>query len=283
MSRLRLVLAMALVLPACRAEAGGEGTVVASFYPLAYAVERIAGPGWQVIDLTPPGNEAHDVEVSLEDRTAIEEANVVVYMGDIGFQPQVEAAVTEADGEVVAIEGPRAAQVGSDPHLWLSPTWYLTRVANLLYGSFADIDPGDEDGYEARFRALARDLKRLDRRFGTQLRDCRYRTIIVSHEAFAFLTHSYQLTQFGLSGLTPEGEPTVDRIRRALHLIEDDEAGAVFYEPTEEGLRVAESIAGDAGVPALPLSTLESQPPEGDYLSVMEENLESLREGLQCR
>jgi len=282
MRKLGLVLAIALAVPACRAEAGGEGTVVTSFYPLAYAAERIAGPGWQVIDLTPPGTEAHDVELSLEDRAAIEDADVVVYMGDIGFQPQVEAAVKEADGRVIAIEGPRTP-IGTDPHLWLSPYWYLTRVANLLYGAFRDIDPGDTDGYDARFQALSRDLEKLHLRLGNQLRDCRYRTMIVSHEAFAFLARSYPLTQFGLTGLTPEGEPTADRIREAERLIEEGEAGAVFYEPTEEGLRVAENLAGDLGVPALPLSTLESQPPEGDYLSVMEDNLASLREGLQCR
>src|SRR3989337_1321356 len=88
-------------------------TVVASFYPLAYAAESVAGPGWEVIDLTPPGTEAHDVELSLVDRSAIQDAEVLLYLGDIGFQPQVEEAVSEVPGRVVAVtEGiPLAAPI----------------------------------------------------------------------------------------------------------------------------------------------------------------------------
>jgi hypothetical protein len=35
-------------------------------------------------------------------------------------------------------------------------------------------------------------------------------------------------------------------------------------------------------VPALPLSTLESAPEEGDYRSVMRSNLEALQSGMGC-
>ncbi|MGH2676333.1 MAG: metal ABC transporter solute-binding protein, Zn/Mn family, partial [Actinomycetota bacterium] len=84
----------------CSPVGGGDRTVVGSFYPLAFVADRVAGPDWEVIDLTPPGTEAHDVELSLEDRTAIQAADVVLYLGDIGFQPQVEEAVGEARGRV---------------------------------------------------------------------------------------------------------------------------------------------------------------------------------------
>ena len=44
--------------------AGGDRAVVASFYPLAYAAERIGGQRVDVTDLTPAGAEPHDLELS---------------------------------------------------------------------------------------------------------------------------------------------------------------------------------------------------------------------------
>ena len=56
----------------------------------------------------------------------------------------------------------------------------------------------------------------------------------------------------------------------------------MFYEGTDAGRRIGESVAADVGVPALPLGTLESAPSSGDYLSVMRANLGILMEGLEC-
>lgn len=283
MRELWVILALVLVLPACQAEAGGGRTVVASFYPLAFAAERLGGTDWEVIDLTPPGTEAHDVELSLEDRVAIEEADVVLYLGDVGFQPQVESALREAQGKVVVVGGPSLfsgpvtpPDLAKDPHIWLSPGGFQAIVLDVAGGLGAP-------AVAVRRDALIVDLRELALRYEDGLADCRFHTAIVSHEAFGYLLGAYGLRQFGLSGLEPEGEPAADRLREAERLIADGVAGAIFHEPTEEGLRVAENFAGDLGVPALPLSTLESRPAAGDYLSVMEDNLESLREGLQCR
>ncbi|HWC31894.1 MAG TPA: metal ABC transporter substrate-binding protein [Actinomycetota bacterium] len=263
----------------------GERVIVATVYPVAYAAERIAGPEWDVIDLTAGAAEAHDLELSLEQRAAIEGADVVFYYGDLGFQPHVEEAVRDAQGTVVAINGPNAADAQADPHLWLWPNLYLSRIADHVQIAMWDIDEARAEEYERRARTLFRDLERLQRRYDDVLGGpCEYRTAIVSHEAFGYLLERrYEFRQFGLAGLSPEGEPTSGRIEGAQELIEDRKAGAVFYEPTDEARRVAERVADDGGVPALPLSPLETRPAEGDYLSVMEDNLRSLRRGLSCR
>jgi zinc transport system substrate-binding protein len=280
----------ALVLPGCSDPDGGRRTGVASFYPLAYAAERIAGPNWEVIDLTPPGTEAHDVELSLEDRAAIQDADLMIHLGDIGFQPQVEEAATEAEGRVLTLaeklihhpEG-EGLEEGIDPHIWLNPGSMRT-MASLIANAFIAEDPDGRVGYLQRAELLRSELERLDQRYRRVLdiTSCRYGTLVVPHEAFGYMVGRYAFRQYGLAGLTPEGEPTTARLTEAERLIEEGQAGAVFYETGGESQRAAEALAADAGVPALPLSTLESAPPEGDYLSVMEDNLDSLRQGLGC-
>jgi zinc transport system substrate-binding protein len=276
---LRLVLAVGLViaLSAC-SEQQGSRTVVASFYPLAWAAERIAGPGWEVIDLTPPGVEAHDVELTLEDRAAIEDADVIVYLGDIGFQPQVEGAVRDADGLIVDVSRLLPDErLRRDPHFWLDPA-LMSAVPLGTVGALRRVTHVGE----ATVQAARQDLDGLHLRYQRFLNDCRYQAMIVPHEAFGYIADRFGLRQFGLTGVTPESEPTAARLAEARQLIDDGEAGAVFFEPGGETQRAIDNLAADAGVPALPLSTLESEPPSGDYISVMEDNLRSLRKGLGC-
>jgi zinc transport system substrate-binding protein len=261
---------LVIALPAC-SEQRGSRTVVASFYPLAWAAERIAGPGWDVIDLTPPGVEAHDVELTLEDRAAIEDADVIVYLGNIGFQPQVEQAVDDARGRVLDAASFVAANPRRDPHIWLQPA-HMVRIAEAIASRIPGSSP----------REVQADLLKLGEAYATGLGDCRYETALVSHEAFGYLADNYGFRQFGLTGVTPESEPTAARLAEARRLIDDGEAGAVFFEAGGETQRAIDNLAADAGVPALPLSTLESEPLSGDYISVMEDNLESLRQGLGC-
>jgi zinc transport system substrate-binding protein len=273
-----LVLGLAAALPSCNGEEGDRLTVVASFYALAFAAEQVGGPGVEVIDLTPPGSEAHDVELSFKDRTALESADLVLYLGDIGFQPQIERAVRDATGEVVVAA---KSIEGDDPHVWLDPLAFAEMAERVAEG-YARVDEGQASEYRRRAEKLRARLETLDERYRTTLANCRLHTILVTHDAFGYLADRYGLRQVGLAGISPEGEPTAESLLHAEALVRDGEVEAIFYEETEEGRRIAETVGADLGIPALPLATLESRPRRGNYLTVMEANLDSLAEGLGC-
>src|SRR3954467_5508567 len=87
--------AVALLLTGCGAAgdpAGDSGrlTVVAGFYPLEWAAQRVGGDRVDVSSLTPPGAEAHDLELAPQDVAAVAEADLVVYLN--GFQPALDQA-----------------------------------------------------------------------------------------------------------------------------------------------------------------------------------------------
>jgi len=122
-----IFLCIALALAGC----GGENehdpsrTIVAAFYPLAWASEQIAEGSYDVVNLTPAGAEPHDVELSLRDVEVIGDAQLVVYAGG-GFQPAVEDAVADRDGSSLdVLEGDR------DPHVWLDPVRFASVARDL--------------------------------------------------------------------------------------------------------------------------------------------------------
>lgn len=86
-------------------------TAVAAVYPLAWLGGQIA-PDAEIALLNAGGQEAHDLDLDPSQRSAIETADVVLYTGDIEYQPQVEDAVEAAQGEVVA-----AAEVAGEDSL----------------------------------------------------------------------------------------------------------------------------------------------------------------------
>ena len=98
-----LLASCALVLAACgsggSSDGGSDGklSVVTSFYPLQYVTERVAGDHADVTNLTKPGGEPHDLELSPKQVASVQDADLVVYQDE--FQTAVDEAVKEADRE----------------------------------------------------------------------------------------------------------------------------------------------------------------------------------------
>lgn len=281
------VVASVALWAACTGESSeGRVNVVVAIYPLAWAAQQVGGDRVDVEDLTPPGVEAHDATLTAAQRADIQTADVAVYLGRIDFQPDVERAVDDAGGKVIDVTAELGIepQMGEtfDPHMWLSPA-DMEEIVRLVADALVTTDPSRADGYAERAEGALGALEDLDATFRAGLAGCAFTTFVVTHEAFGYLAGAYGLRQLGIEGLTPESEPSAARIQAAVQAIDQGRAApAVFYEETDAGRRVGLSVAADAGVPALPLNTLESDPAPRDYVSAMEENLTNLREGLRC-
>jgi zinc transport system substrate-binding protein len=285
-SRIVLILVIVAALAGCggggRSGEQGRRLVVAAFYPLAFAAERVGGADVQVENLTPPGAEPHDFELAPRTVADLEQADVVLYLGH-GFQPAVSAAVKEAHGTVVdLLSGLPLHQsteegLSADPHVWLDPILFSRMVERV--GKVVD-NP-------ARSDALLDDLRKLDRAYRTGLEHCARREIITSHEAFAYLAQRYGLTQVSITGLEPESEPTAGDLAGVVKVLRRTHATTVFFE-TLVSPRLADTVAREVGARTAVLNPIEgltsSQQASGsDYFSLMRQNLSALRRALGCR
>jgi zinc transport system substrate-binding protein len=255
-------------------EADGGFRVAAGFYPLAFAAEQIGGDGVEVENLTPPGVEPHDLELSARDAERIRSADLVLYLGG-GFQPAIEDAALGSKEPVDLLDAVDVAE-GDDPHVWLDPTRYAQigeQLGRVLRREEA----------AARFGER---LRELDAEFREGLADCERRTIVTSHEAFGYLADRYDLDQLGVSGLEPEAEPAPRDLERIVDAVRETGATTIFVE-TLVSPELAETVAREAGAEVATLDPLEglSEPAlaaGGDYFSVMRDNLAALREALGC-
>jgi zinc transport system substrate-binding protein len=256
----------------------GTDTVVAAFYPLAFAVEQVARPGTEVVDLTRAGAEPHDLELTPKDVAGIQRARLVVYVGH-GFQPAVEDALENRDGPSLdVLAGVRLHGAGDDvdPHVWLDPKRYAEVVREV---AAALGTPSRADGLELRLTALDRELAR-------GLRHCRRRTLVTSHAAFGYFAERYGLKQVALVGLAPEAEPSPGTVARLASEVRATGATTVFTEPLVSP-KLAQTVAREAGARTAVLDPVEVLTPAdeeagADYFAVMRRNLETLRQALGC-
>jgi zinc transport system substrate-binding protein len=252
-------------------EADDRQTVVAGFYPLAWAAERIGGQDFRVVNLTPAGAEPHDLELSPRDVAAIRGADLVAYVGG-GFQPALEDAVADRDGASLDVLG-RA----EDPHVWLDPIRFAEIAQEI----------GAALGRPASGEDLAVALQALDEELSSGLGQCERRTLVTTHAAFGRLAARYGLTALSLAGRSPESEPSPQELERLVEKVRASRATTVFVEPLVSD-RLAETVAREAGTEVAVLDPVEGLSQERldageDYLSVMRSNLAVLRRALGCR
>jgi zinc transport system substrate-binding protein len=257
--------------------------VVASFYPLAEVARDVGGDRVEVLDLTPPGVEPHDLELSTDDVEALNQADIVLYLGG-GFQPGVEKVVRRAEGDSVDVLG-AVEPVGDDPHIWLDPL-LMKRMVDVTQAALTRADPGQTSGYAERADVYRRRLDQLDAEYRAGLAQCQRQVMVTSHDAFGYLARRYGLEQEAISGLSPEAEPDPRRIAELADLVRRSGATTVFTESLVPPA-VAETLAREAGVTTAVLDPVESltddQSAAGEtYITAMMANLAELRRALGC-
>jgi zinc transport system substrate-binding protein len=309
---LTLILSLAVAGASCGSSSPTEGdantlTVVASFYPIAEAARRAGGNAVDVVELTPPGVEPHDIELTPDDIEAIATADVVLYAGG-GFQPAVEDAIGEAQGLAVDVtsgistlpprpeeehaeedhaeEGEEHVELAADPHVWLDPTRYAA-MASAIAHALDEADGESSTAFEDALDRFEAELGALDNEYSEGLADCDSRLLVVNHAAFGYLADAYDLEQEAISGLSPEAEPDPQRLAELRDLVISEGVTTIFVESLVSQA-VGETLAEEAGVTTAVLNPLEGLTQEQldageDYLSVMRTNLDVLRDGLGCR
>ena len=283
-----LTAAVVVVLLAAGCGDGGDGDgdgrprVVASFFPLAEVAERVGGDAVEVTDLTPPGVEPHDVELSSDEVDELLDADLVVYLGG-GFQPAVEDVVHQRDGpslDVLDAAGATDDGADVDPHVWLDPT-LLARITGAVGDAVADAVPDREDDVAAAVARYRAELEELDADLAARLGHCERDLVVSAHDAFDRLARHYGFRTEAITGLSPAAEPDPGRLAELADLVERDGVTTVFTEELVSP-EVAEALAREASVRTAVLDPVEGHP-DGGYLGAMRRNGDALAEALGCR
>lgn len=281
--------------------------VVVTVPPLKGLVEPLLPAGSHVSVLMKPGRSEHGYELTPEDLVRVARADVFVYVG-LHLEARVERVLEKRGGpadrpsicfaEVVGEQGAHAVdahdheeQPGAedhhdhehtpDPHLWLDPQLVkqlvpaiADRLARTLKAK-GNWSEEDARALDARKDALIARVEGVDKAYRERLEHVRSRSIITHHDAFSRTARRYNLQVAAVIRVGTSGESSPGDLAKVLSAARESGARAIFREPQFDA-KAAERLAKQAGVRLLVLDPLG----DGDWVGMMEHNLDALCEGL---
>lgn len=311
MTKRKLVVILLLIfvtLYGCRANPPAEDTdkitVYTSFYTMYDFTLKIAGDRVNLYNMVPSGMEPHDWEPSPKDVAGLSDADLFIYNG-AGMEGWAEKVVSSINNpDLILVEASKGIQLERseheeasdeenghshedleyDPHVWLDPMKAKLQMEAIRDG-LIQADPENSSFYQERFQEYSEKLNALDEAFRQAVKSFSKKEIVVAHEAFGYLCHAYGLEQVAIEGLSGESEPTPARMAEIIDFVREHEVRVIFFEELASP-KVAEAIARETGVRTALLNPLEGLTDDNlkagkDYFSVMEENLEALKQALQ--
>lgn len=301
--------ALSLVLSACSSAmqeaspsqsttATGEVVIVhAAFYPLEFLAKTIGGDQIQVISLTVPGAEPHDMELTPVQVAELEKTSLALFID--GFMPAVDQAIEASVPDsaldlgttVTLLEGEAHSDEAAvtqddhgayDPHIWLDPA-NMILMAKAVSERLISIDPTRTALYAANTAALVTDLEALDQEFTTGLANCEQKEIVTSHESFGYLANAYGFKQHGIAGLSPDTEPSPARLVEISEMVKAEGITTIYYE-TLVSPAIAETVANETGATTAVLDPIEGLAggSTDTFITVMQANLQALIKGQTC-
>lgn len=302
--------------PAAPAAENNKVTVYTSFYTMYDFTLKLAGDKVNLVNMVPSGMEPHDWEPSPKDIAGLSRADLFIYNG-AGMEGWAERVLDSiADAPLIAIETSRNIQLEKaehfhedheetldqaeehdetkvkashanlefDPHVWLNPMNAKLQMEAIRDG-LMQVDPQNSGFYQERFVEYANRLEALDQAFRSAAESFTRKEIVVSHEAYGYLCHAYGLEQLAIEGISSESEPTPAKMAEIIDFVREHQVKVIFFEELASP-KVAEAIARETGARTALLNPLEGLGEESlkagkEYFSVMEENLEALKQALQ--
>jgi len=272
-------------------------TVATTIYPLYEFTRQVAGDKAEVVLLVPSGAEPHDWEPAASDLIKVKRASLFVYNG-AGMEAWVDkiAGTMLADKKTVSAagvvslipaqyseEGGPAEPGAIDPHVWLDPV-NAQAIVQAIATALAEIDSDNASYYQTNADAYIGQLAGLDSEYRTALASASRREIITSHAAFGYLARRYDLKQVAIMGLSPDAEPTPERMAEIIRHVRANGIKYIFFE-TLVGPKLSEVIANESGAQTLVLNPIEGLTDEEiaqgmNYISEMRMNLVNLKYAL---
>ncbi|MGA2967806.1 MAG: zinc ABC transporter substrate-binding protein [Candidatus Levyibacteriota bacterium] len=272
----------------------GKLQVAASFYPMYFFVSRIGGDKADVISITPASAEPHDYEPTTQDLVSIQNSNMLVLNGGaleawgnkIKSQLPANVLVVTAGEGLANKQLDENGQIIQDPHVWLDPILAKKEVTMIEKG-FEKIDPKNASYFQANAKKLDSELDILNIEYSHAFANCVQKDFVTSHAAFGYLGAQYGIAQIPISGVSPDEEPSTQKMVEITNLVKARNIKVIFFESLVSP-KLSDTIANETGAKAMVLDPIEGLTKDEiqngqNYLTIMRQNLNNLRIALQCQ
>lgn len=261
--------------------------IYTTFFPIYDLTKRIVGDKWEIRTIIENGEEPHDFELKTNDMKELTKADLIIYNG-AGMESFIQSIKDSIKKEnkfldlsvgLTLLKTSNDENAAVNPHTWLSPKNAVFELESI-YKKVSSLDNENEEEYKENFEKAKKEFLELDEYIKKELVNIpeEKRYFVVSHAAFNYLAHDYNLKQVAISGISPEEEPSANELKKIADFVQKHNIKTIFFEGKATP-KVAKTLAKTAGVKTDTLCTMETVTEEEKnrgYLELMKENIENL-------
>lgn len=261
-------------------------------YPLQYLAQRIAGDAADVVFPVPPGEDPAFWKPDAATIQQYQRADLILLNGasyakwlqtaTLPTAKMVDTSKTfqdeliEVDDTVVHSHGPQ----GEHSHAGIAFTTWLdltlaVRQAEAIHVALAKLLPDQEGKLSQNLDALKSDLTALDAQLTTAAAKLADQPVLASHPVYQYFARRYQIDLEAVHW-EPGEFPSDPQWEQLQELLEKHPAKLMIWE----GQPIQESVdrLTELGIRSIVIDPCGNQPGEGDFLSVMRENVTNLEQ-----
>lgn len=283
-----------------------SNTVVTTIYPLYYITNAIAGSYIDVKRLIKPGSDLHSFSPTPEDMVTLMNSNLLITLGE-SMEPWINRIVTATNMNTLTVTDqldiicltaehhhevgdhhahkPKSHNKGLDPHVWLNFE-NASRITEVIRKKLSQLFPKYSSQFQANASALQLKFKKLHQLYKGSLKLCKKDTILVAHDAFAYMEKEYGLHTESIIGVFAHSRPNASKIVKLRNIIKEKNLTYLFYDPLIFN-KSASQLAKDMNLTLLPLYTLgnislDDEKRGEDMMTLINLNFAQLKKGLEC-
>ena len=279
-----ILLLLSLNYPAsAQSEDVGQPIVVSTIWPLHLIAAEVLGNDGSSKVLIDMNDSAHHFNLMPDDRIAIAEADVLLWIDPI-FETQLgsvfDSESASANKPVItasSLPGIKTrvfADQTLDPHLWLDPDNVAT-IAEALARQLATVAPQHAADYQQRAADLVNGLGQIQTRI-EELRDTQSKSFFVYHDAFSYIEERLEIQHIAEFVIDPDAEPSMRHLLDLRQRAAESAASCVLTEPDSSEELVA-TVFPNQGANLIVIDVLgqDIQPGTGSYTEFLGRLLDS--------
>lgn len=210
--------------------------VVTTIEPLTLIARAVAGEAASISTLIEKQDSAHHFTLSPGDRLAIENADVMLWVGpdfEIFLNTMMNRLVDQSLLTAVSLPGMTLHRLDDetiDPHVWLDPD-NVRVIAGAIADEFVRLDPENRERYAENLRAFIQELERIATEINNELAELPDFNFAVYHNAYQYFERRFGLAHAVALVHNPEVAPGIQQTLRTQAQVREAVPTCVLLEP----------------------------------------------------
>lgn len=286
--------------------------IVASLFPQYDFARQITNGLMDVKLLLPPGTESHTYEPTPADVIELNKSALFIYTGE-NMEPWAHTLAEGIEKSVYVLDASKGITLDKtedhnhdhedgeeadhedehslhqhqyDPHIWTDPVNAMTMVNNILE-AVCEIDPDNAATYTANAQSYIKELEALNAQFEeVAANGARHKIYFGGRFAMYYFTKRYGLEyESPYDSCSEQTEPSARLVADIIDDMKADGSKVIFHEELSMP-KAAEAIAKETGAKLVLLHSCHNLSKDeleagATYLSLMQQNVINLKEGLE--